>query len=175
MSSPARRGTAAALALAVVACAPTLDWRDVRPADSGFMLQFPCRPTAQERAVALAGAKVRLVLHACSAGGQTWALAFAEMTEPARVGAALAELRGAAAANVGAPLAPPLPLPVPGATPNAESGRLRLDGRLPDGKPVQMQLAVFAQGTRVFQATVLGERVPAEAAQAFFTSLRPSP
>ena len=34
------------------------------------------------------------------------------------------------------------------------------------------QVAVFARGTQVFQATVLGERMDAEAADTFFGSLR---
>ena len=49
---------------------------------------------------------------------------------------------------------------------------LRLQGRLPDGRAVQMQLAVFARGTQVFQATVLGDAVPDDAAETFFASLR---
>ena len=61
---------------------------------------------------------------------------------------------------------------IPGATPNDTSRRLRLQGRLPDGRAVQMQLAVFARGTQVFQATVLGDAVPDDAAETFFASLR---
>jgi len=77
-----------------------------------------------------------------------------------------------AAANIASLAAEVLPLQVPGATPQAASERVRLEGRLPDGRPVQMQLAVFAQGTRVFQATALGEQLPVEAAQTFFGSIR---
>ncbi|MDP1900251.1 MAG: hypothetical protein Q8K96_07340 [Rubrivivax sp.] len=175
MTSRAHRGATAALVLGLAACAPTLDWREVRPAHSGAALLFPCRPNAQERAVALAGESVRLALHACSAGGQTWGLAFADLADPARVGAVLAALRAAAATNLDAPAGPPQPLPVPGATPNAQSARVRLNGHSPDGKPVQMQLAVFAHGARVFQATVVGPRVPEDAAQVFFSSIRFSP
>ena len=175
MTSQARRGVAASLVLGLAACAPGLDWRDVRPAHSGAALQFPCRPHAQERSVTLAGAPVRLALHACSAGGQTWGLAFADLADPARVGAALQELRLATAGNVGAQAAPAQALEVPGATPNAQSAITRLNGHLPDGKPVALRLAVFAHGTRVFQATVLGERVPDDAARVFFSSLRVSP
>jgi hypothetical protein len=88
------------------------------------------------------------------------------------VGAALVALREAAVANMAAGSAERLPLQVPGATPQPASERLRLEGRLPDGRPVQVQLAVFAHGTRVFQATALGERLPAEAAETFFGSIR---
>ena len=171
-------GTALLLAVALLcACAPSLDWRDVRPADSPVQLLMPCKPIVQERGVVLAGQPVRLVLHACSAGGQTWALAMADVNDPARVGAALAALRAAAAANIGAAASGPGPTPlrVPGATPNPGSQRLRLQGKLPDGKAVQTQLVVFTHGTRVFQATAVGEQVPDEAAQTFFDAIRVQP
>ncbi len=157
-------------------CSPALDWREVRPAHSPVQLLMPCKPAAQERRVSLAGQPVRLTLHACTAGGQTWGLAFADVVEPARVGPALVELGASAAGNIGAPAAAGAgPLQVPGATPHADSRRWRLQGTRPDGKPVQMQLAVFAHGTQVFQATALGEQLPDDAADTFFDALRMRP
>ncbi len=174
---PRTQALAATLAFGVglLGCAPALDWRDTRPEGSALQLQFPCRPTTQRRDVPMAGVRVNLALHACAAGGQTWGLAVADVVEPARVGPALTELAAAAAANLGATAGQPLVLKVPGATPNDASARLRLQGRLPDGQPVQMQVAVFARGTQVFQATVLGDKVPDEAAESFFASLRLAP
>ncbi|HSM22203.1 MAG TPA: hypothetical protein VK876_08350 [Rubrivivax sp.] len=162
-------------ALLLAACAPALDWRDVRPEGSNMTLLMPCKPTAQQRRLPLAGAAVILSLHACSADGQTWGVAHADVEDPARVAAALAELRVSAAANVDAGAAEPLQLQVPGATPQPASERVRLEGHLPDGRPVQVQVAVFAQGTRVFQVTALGERLPGEAAETFFGSIRFAP
>ncbi len=155
------------------ACSPTLDWRDVRPAGTQLALQFPCRPVTQERELPLAGRPVKLALMACTAGGQTWALAHADVIEPALVGAALAELRAGAAAKLGTTEGAPLPLTVAGATPQANAARLRLAGRAGDrAATLQMELAVFAHGTRVFQASVLGERPSAEAADTFVAALR---
>jgi hypothetical protein len=156
-------------------CAPALDWREVRPEGSGLRLWFPCKPASHARNVALAAGQVRLQLSACKAGDLTWALAQADVGEPARVGPALAELDAAAARNLAATQARPLPLQVDGATPNPASRRVLLDGRLPNGRAVTEQVAVFAKGTQVFQATVLGERVDAEAADTFFGSLRFAP
>jgi hypothetical protein len=175
MSSSARRGAVVALALAMGACAPSLDWRAVHPAGSGVTLWFPCRPDLRVRRVVLAGWPVRLALHACDAGGHTWALAWADMAEPSRVGPALADLRRTAAINVGGVPAPLQALPVPGATPNDYSGHLRVAGRLPDGRPVHMQLGLFAHGTSVMQASVVGPGAADEAAQMFFSSIRIDP
>jgi len=159
-------------AATLTACAPALDWRDTRPEGSALQLQFPCKPSMQRRDVPLSGARVNLALYACAAGEQTWGLAVADVGDPARVGPALAELAASAAANLGAAVGPGQALSVPGSTPNPASARYLLQGRLPDGRAVQMQVAVFAHGTQVFQATVLGEAVPDEAAQPFLASLR---
>ena len=166
------RWIAGTLAL-LVGCSPTLDWRDWRPAGSGLALSLPCKPTPQSRKVQLAGQTVQLALHACSAGGQTWALAYADIGDPTKLGLALAELRESAADNVGATSRQVLtPLAVPGATPHPDSGRWALVGKLPDGTAIQEELAVFVLGTVVFQATVLGTALPAEAVATFFESLQ---
>lgn len=162
--------------LSLMGCSPTLDWRDWRPIDSGMMLTLPCKPTPQARTVRLAGETVRLSLHACSAGGQTWALAYADMGDPRLLGRALAELRDSAAANVNASNTQPrAALVIPGVTPHPESGRWVLQGKLPDGTLISEELAVFARGTVVFQATVLGQTLPAEGVITFFESLRVLP
>jgi hypothetical protein len=160
------------LVQALAACTPSLDWREVRPEGSALTLLMPCRPSAQTRSVVLAGRSVRLVLTACSAGGQTWAVAAADLADPAVVEPALVELRQSAARNLGAADAAALPLAVSGATPNAASVRVGFAGHLPDGAAVQEQVALFTRGTVVFQATVVGARLPPDAVDTFFGSLR---
>lgn len=161
-----------AVPVVLQACAPALDWRDVRPANARVQGLFPCKPQIQDRRVQLAGEEVRLLLHACTADGQTWALAHADLADPARIGRALKELSASAASNIGAAATEGEALQVPGATPNVSSRHSRLQGVLPDGRRVQMQVAVFVHGTTVFQATVLGEQVAEEPARTFFSGLR---
>jgi hypothetical protein len=163
-------------ALMLAACTPTLDWRDVRPEGSGVMALFPCKPASQARQVALAGGKVTLTLHACTAGDATYALALADVGDPARVSAALAELKTSAWANVQA--TPPAPTPAmqpAGTTPNPEAARWRVQGQLPNGQTVQEAGAVFARATWVHQATVIGARLDDEAVQTFMDALRAAP
>jgi hypothetical protein len=162
------------LAALLAACAPALDWRDARSADGAVTALFPCRPQLHERRISLAGDSVKLSLLACDAGGQTWGLASAELPDPSRHGLALDALAQAAGANVAA-AASAAALQVPGATPHAGSRRLRLEGRRPDGHTVQVQLALFTHGTRVYQATVLGDRVPDGLADTYLESLRVVP
>lgn len=158
--------------VALSACSPALNWRDVRPEGAAIQMQFPCKPNGQSRDLSLAGKRVNLALHACAAGGMTWGLAVADVADPALVGPALSQLATSAAVNLGTAAGETLPLRVSGATPNEAAGRRRLTGKLPDGQAVQMQMAVFTRGTLVYQASVLGERVTDEAAQTFFDAAR---
>ncbi len=158
--------------LCLAACSPALDWREVRPDGSGAVLLMPCKPKSQERRLALDGQRTLLTLYACSASDQTWSLAFADVGDPARVSGALQALVRAAGDNVAASSQQALALKVPGATPNGANQRMVYQGQLPDGKVVQMQVAVFAHGTRVFQVTAVGGALPAEGLDTFMGSIR---
>ena len=127
----------------------------------------PCRQ------LPLAGVWVELSLFACTTGGVTYAAAFADIGQPQLVGQALAELAAAAARNIGAegPHAV-APLRVEGMTPNPQTGRHAFAGRLSDNRRVEEQVAVFARGTRVFQATMVGAKLDVQTVETFFGALR---
>lgn len=168
--APLVAGAAAAVMLA--GCSPALDWREVRPTDTGASLLLPCKPASHARELELAGQKVRMVLHACRAAETTWAVAWADLGDPTRTGSALEQLKAAAAANVGAGRLRPLAGRTPGETPNPQAGRYAVSGTLPDGQPVQGRLVVAARGAAVMQATALGPRPDEAALDTFFDSLR---
>lgn len=161
------------LACVAIACTPVLDWREVRPESAGLVALFPCKPASHARRLALAGVTVDATLYACSAGGATYAVSIADIGQPQRVGNALDELAVAAARNIGSqgPLAL-APLHIAGMTPNPHAGRLAVTGQLRDGQHVDEHVAVFAYGTRVYQATMVGSRLEAEAIETFFGALR---
>lgn len=159
--------------IVLAACSPALDWREVKAPGTPLVALLPCRVVSQERIVPLAGRPVVLGLQACEAAGRTWGVSHADVQDPTLLHAALDELRAAALGNIGAalPLAP-LELQVRGATPHPASGRWQAAGHRPDGRVVQMQVAVFAYGTRVFQATVLGDASSWDDVSPFFLGLR---
>jgi hypothetical protein len=179
-----------ALALATAACSPTFDWRETRPEGAaGLQAMFPCRPASHARRVTLAGAPVEMTMLACTAGQITFALTHADVADPALVEPALRELARSAgehlrpagssasapsaAARPGAAVSQPVL--VPGMTPQPQAARWRLAGQLPDGRAVQEELALFAKGTRVVQATMLGPRLDEAAREGFFGGLRFAP
>ncbi len=132
---------------------------------------FPCKPVGLTRAVPLAGDAVQLTLLACAADDTTFALTHGDVADPARVTSALRALAASAAVNVAAQADEGEPWQVRGMTPNPQARRWRLAGRLPDGSAVHEQVLTFAKGTRVFQATVIGARLQADSANAFFDSV----
>lgn len=168
-----RSGSSAAAAAVFLACAcsPTLDWREVRPENGGVVALFPCKPERREREVPLGGDKLRMTMHSCAAGGATFALSFADVADPARVGSLLAEWRRSVASNLGAPEETVTPAKVSGMTPQPQAQRVRIQGHLPDGKTVEEHAVYFVRGLRVYQAAVVGDRLSAEALDTFFSGL----
>jgi hypothetical protein len=111
-------------------------------------------------------------LYACTADGATFAFSSAQIDDARAVGPALVELSASAARNIGVDIDEGEPAQVPGMTPHAEARRLLLTGRHPDGSVLVGHVTVFARGTRVYQAFVVGQRPDAEAVETFFSSLR---
>ena len=162
------------VALAMPACVPALDWRETRPEGSGVTMMFPCRPERQERPVRVGAETLALRLHSCTAAGSAFALASAEVADPARVTALLEAWRGQAIANVEGSATTEASAAIPGSTPNAQSARLRIVGKRPDGRRVVEHAAFFVKGLTLLQATVIGadEPVDREAIDTFFGSIR---
>jgi hypothetical protein len=169
VSAPAR-GLLAAAAISGAACSPVLDWRDVKAAS--LSAQMPCRPSVQARAVQIEGHVREMTLMSCSAGSSTWAVAWIGDVAPAEIVALTDRLRHQALANVAGQGAQAVSLAVPGATPNAASGRWRGSGRRPDGSALTQDVAVFSRGTTVFQATILSADARIPGAEQFFGALR---
>ncbi len=162
------------LAASLLACTPVLDWRETQPPESGAVAMFPCKPDRFMRSVTLAGQKVQMYLASCSAGGATYALSHATLMDPTRIAETLEALRLLAASNIGGQATVLSALNVPGMTPHRLSERLAIQGRA-DGRVLREEVGVFTRGLRVYQATVIGETLDAQATDTFFAGLRLTP
>jgi hypothetical protein len=161
-----------ALVWMLSACSPTLNWREVRPDNSGALALFPCKPDRFTRSVVLGGEKLQMVLNSCAAGEATYALSHAELADSAHVNPALDAMQSAAASNLGGPATVLSPLVVPGMTPHPVTQRWAVQGKRADGSAVHQQFTVFTRGLRVYQATVVGTALDTVAADTFFGSLQ---
>jgi len=161
----------APLVAALVACSPTLDWREVRVGADGLVAQFPCRPERRIRDVPVAGVRVRMEMMACSAEGSTFAASHFAVAEPAGVSAAIEGLKAAAVANVGGAAPQGAPLQIRGMTPNPAAARLSVAGHLPDGDTVRLHAVFFSRGLHVYQFSVLGPAPSGAAVDTFLAGI----
>jgi hypothetical protein len=172
MTRPPNWIAAIAVTASVAACSPTFDWREFVPEGTGLRMAFPCRTDRHARLVAVARTKVQMELLVCAAGDTTFAVSFFDVADPALVSTTLAEWRATAVANVRGTAAQSIPAQINGMTPNEQAVRVVINGRLPDGAPVQEHAAFFVRGLRVYSATVIGAKPPPHAVEFFFGGLK---
>lgn len=177
MTTSAARVAGLVVALAVAACTPALDWRDVRDPQGHWTAQLPCKPVTVTRDVTLGPQTVAMTLMACEAGGSTWALATADVRDPAQVGAALTLLRPSVGERLAQvqPVAPAASWAPPGATPQPAAGTWHGRGRTPDARTLEVFSAAASHGTVVLLATAMGEKPAPQARAQFIASVRFTP
>lgn len=158
------------VALALAACAPRLDWREVRADEAGLAAMFPCKPERFSRAAE--GANPRGGLLVCQAAGQSFSISWSVLNDPAMVTPALRMMREALVRKLAGSPSAPVPVALPGMTPNAQAGRLSLAGRGADGRVQHAELLVFARGLLVYQVMMLGSQADASAWESFVGGLK---
>lgn len=174
MSQVPRAVFAAALLLWASACSPTFNWREWRVDGTPLLALLPCKAESASRPVPLGGADAapsELHMHSCEAGDLRFAVAWADVGQPAGVAAALAAWRQASLQAIRA-TGTDWPVTLPGA--DAVQG-VQAQGRDAQGRAVQTRAVYFARGSQVFQAAIYGERLNDEALDAFFSGLSLAP
>lgn len=160
------------LVLALAACSPTLNWREVRAGSGRVSLLLPCKPDRVEKVVPLGGQPTKLTMHGCDAGGATFAVAVAELGDTAQVPEVLAQWQALTLANMKAGEVQRTPLKVPGAAADPTPVLLSAAGARTDGSAVQGRMAYFARGGEIVQVVLYAPRLSAEAQDTFFSNLR---
>lgn len=167
----------------LTACSPALNWRDVRPENTGLSLLLPCKPDKAQRTVPLGGKPTELSMLGCDAAGATFAVVVADMGDASQVAGVLAQWQNLTLANMKAPLVGASPVPATGATeilPLKLAGAalqpppvlLKARGQRADGTAVTGHAAYFARGSQVFQVVLYADKVTPEVSETFFSSLK---
>lgn len=170
-----RPALAAAAALALAACSPTFNWREVPVADDGLVVLLPCKPDRANRALPLGVESVQVDMAGCETGGATFAVAHASAASPAQAEAWLRAWRAATRSQLGEAQMTEAPAALKRAI--AAPAPVRLDAQPPQKGAAPVQVLWFAQskkngGVSLYQATVLGRPSAPEAATTFFEGLR---
>ncbi|MEY2875738.1 MAG: hypothetical protein RLZZ373_3109 [Pseudomonadota bacterium] len=162
----------------LVACSPTLNWRDVAVGQQ-TQVQFPCRPEHAARPLMLGGVPTQAEMWVCDAGGLSWSATVLDVSDPMRLGAVLRESRLSLAARLQGSEESMRPVQISGMTLNEEARRVVIIGNVgKTGREPQARAeAVFVvRGLQVFQFVVLAQRgAPArwaESADEFLRSVR---
>lgn len=167
-----------ALTLLLMGCSPSLNWRSVPVPEAALTITLPCKPDRATRAVELAGAPTSMSMVGCDADGGTFAVSYATLADPARVGPALTHWRAAVLANMGpqaAGTAVDTPFAPPGALPLPQSLRTLARGRRADGSAVVAQGVWFARPMgpqmQLVHAVVYTREPRPDVADTFFAGL----
>ncbi len=162
------------LLMAAGGCSPAFNWREVRPGGTRLALLLPCKPDKAEKQVPLGGQPTSLAMLGCDAGDATFAVALADVGDPARTGEVLAQWQAVTLANMKATpgTTRTQALRLPGLKAPAQAMLVSAEGRRADGTVVQGQAAYFADGGQVFQAVMYAGKANAEVAETFFSSLK---
>ena len=160
--------------LALAACSPAFNWREVRPENTRLSLLLPCKPDKAQKVVPLGGQATALSMLGCDAGGATFAVAVADLGDAAKAAPVLALWQDLTLTNMKAVASSRqwLPFRIPGASAAPAVSRVLAQGQRIDGTAVTGQAAYFAYGSQVFQVVVYAPQMAPEVAEAFFSSLK---
>jgi len=154
----------------LMACSPALDWREIRISAADIRMAFPCKPEVAQHEATAAGPAMGLAV--CTAAGQRFSLAWADVQDPRLLEPAVKQMRDTLAAKLGhgTPSERPGGMNLRGATPMAGSGVYELQGA-----PQQARWAVFARGLRVYRVLQQGDRIDDAAWSSFLDSVSFAP
>jgi hypothetical protein len=173
MPRPARLVPAVLALLALAACSPAFNWREVRLENTRLSLLLPCKPDQAQKIVPLGGQPTTLFMLGCEAGGATFAVAVADLGDAAKTGPVLAQWQRLTLANMKARpgSGQVTALRLPGAAVEPAPVLVKAQGQRADGTAVSGQAAYFARGSQVFQGVIYAAGISPEVADTFFSSL----
>jgi hypothetical protein len=182
MSSFLRPVCLAAALLALSACNPTFNWREVRPDSTGLSLLLPCKPDKAEKTVPLGGQPTQLLMLGCDAGDATFAVAVADIGDASRAEAVLAQWQALTLANMkagpvgtGAGATQATPFRPSGMTGGPPALMVKSSGQRADGQAVAGQAAYFSRGSQLFQVVLYARVIDPVVADTYFSSLKFEP
>ncbi|MBP6719550.1 MAG: hypothetical protein KA173_11840 [Rhodoferax sp.] len=159
-----------ALLLALQACSPALNWREVRVDAAPLLALFPCRPDQGVQSVALGERVVKMTMMGCEAGGAMFTLA--QVSRSGDDAALMAWWRTGTLASMQGVQTREAPFLLKKVSASPEPQQIRASGKRPDGSPVVLRAAWFAVGGAVYQVAVYADSDNEAVVQTYFEGLR---
>jgi hypothetical protein len=141
-----------AFALALSACYPDLDWREVTSTDGGFKVLMPAKPEHAQRQVVIGGVSLEMSMESTRRDGMAFGAAYADLPAGyARRAELLAAARDALVRNIGGRITAEREVTVDGA-----SGQEFYAEGSTGGQPMRIAARVLVSGKRFYQVACVG-------------------
>jgi hypothetical protein len=161
--------------LALAACTPRLDWREVRGADARFVVLLPAKPASHTRPVNLDGMQINMTMTAAEVDGVTFAIGSASLADRGKANAALQAMKTALIRNIGGTLRREKALPAGADTPaTVEIEAVGPASAATGGRPRLLVARFMAKDERIYQVLAVGPEpaMTREALDTFFDSFK---
>lgn len=158
--------------LGLSACSPSLNWRQVQTDAASLTLLLPCKPDRAQKTVPLGGKPTVLSMVGCEADGATFAVSVADIGDASQAAPVLAQWQTLSLSHMRAGAPVQTPIQIAGASAQPAPVRVIAQGQQADGRRIEGQAVYFARGSQLFQAVIYAPRMPPEAADTFFASLK---
>lgn len=165
------RVSAVVLVLAVQACSPALNWREVRVNAGPLRALFPCRPDQGAQSVALGDRSVNMSMMGCEAGGAMFTLAHVDHGSAEDGEALLALWQSGTLASMQGVQTRQAPFLLKKVSDTPAPRQIRATGKRADGSLVVLQAAWFVVGGVIYQAAVYSDHDNEEVVQSYFEGL----
>lgn len=166
--------------LALTACAPTFDWRELRLPGLPMTFMLPAKPSQMTREVTLAEHKLPMSMAGAERGGLIFTAAWVDLRQagsaPPSHERVLDAMIAGMLANIGARDFREEAVDVP-VRDTADNSRTVVSGRRVvatgehAGNPISMLAVFVALPTQAHQFVIMGERIDEEAAEPFIDSV----
>ncbi len=152
--------------MGLLACSSGLNWRTVQLGQ--LITLLPCKPDNATRPVSLADTQVNMEMSGCEAGGVLFAISRIQATDATQAPQLMAALRQASLAQVQATAVHPIPN-----SGNAQTSfDMQVDGKRPDGSPLQARFKWLAAGRDVYQLAAYGAHLTVEQTEPLLSEAR---
>lgn len=141
----------------LMACSPSLNWREVQVERMSVFL--PCKPDRAQRSVQLENGSAPIDMAGCEAGGALFAASHIKAQGIDQVEALLAAWQQASFANMRA--THPVELPAQSA-PQHRAKHWTASGTRANGEPVQARMAWWVSGSDIYHVAVYAEKLTEE-------------
>lgn len=175
--------SAVACTLALVACSPRFDWREIKSTEGGFSILMPGKPQSATREIAFDGGAIRMTVLSTGVGPTLFAAGVArlppEAVAPAQLDATLTRFRAALVHNIAGreTAVQPVALPAAAAAGHVVRGGQSVEARGRVGKDRrsgQLAARFHVVDDRLYQVVAIGAdgELTADVLDTFFSSFR---